>query len=68
VTVDECAKRLGELRVALSSTKTLLSSETGVFNNDFVLKKCCVKYVEEIELLEELLYNGELEDSRSGEV
>ena len=56
-----CIQRLNELRVALSSTKTLLNSETGLFKNDFVLKQCCKKYVEEIERLEEMLYNGEIE-------
>lgn len=50
-------KRLSELRVALSSTKTLLTSESGIFQNDFVLRQCCKKYLLEIERLEKILYD-----------
>ena len=54
----ELTKRLSELRVALSSTKTLLTSDSGMFHNDFVLRQCCKKYLLEIERLEKLLYDN----------
>lgn len=65
--VIECVERLKDLRIALSGTKTLLMDKSSLFYGDFILKQCCKKYKNEIDRLEELMYNGELEDSR-GEV
>lgn len=62
--VEECVERLRDLRIALSGTTTLLMDRNSLFYGDFVLKSCCNKYKNEIERLEELLINGELENSR----
>lgn len=51
---DYLDSRLSELRVALSSTKALLTSSTETFKGDEVLKQACRKYIEEIERLEKL--------------
>lgn len=54
----QLTKRLSELRVALSSTKALLSSDSGPFKNNSILRQFCRTYLLEIERLETLLDVG----------
>jgi len=66
LSIEECVENLKDLRIALSGTTTLLMDKSSLFYGDFVLKSACKKYKNRIEVLEELMYNGELSNSRSG--
>lgn len=62
--VKECRERLEDLKIALHSTRSVVCREGGAFFDDFILKSACKKYENRIQYLEELMFNGELDDSR----